>query len=206
MIDVMQDPEGQDLFDLAKVQQTARRALNLADDVMRLARAEALDPQAFRAVDLAVLGIQAVEEAESLGRGRGVEVGFSSREAPGSAFVQGDAELLRRALINLLNNAVRHSPDRGRVSLELAGDGAAWELTVADQGQGIPPEQIPKLFTPYAASGDRRREGTGLGLIIVKTVVERHGGSLSVDTAAATGTRFRIRLARAGGSRPKNDS
>ncbi len=198
MIDVMQEPDGQDVFDLAKIQQTARRALNLADDVMRLARAEALDPQRFRGVDLAVLGWQAVEEVEALGRARGIEVRFHTPHAAGSAYVQGDAELLRRALINLLNNAVRHSPDQGQVRLELAGDGGVWLLTVADQGPGIPTEQISKLFSAYSALGDRRAEGTGLGLVIVKTVVERHGGSVSVETAAGAGARFVIRLARPG--------
>jgi signal transduction histidine kinase len=139
-----------------------------------------------------------VDEVEALGRARSIEVRFNTAYAAGSAYVQGDAELLRRALINLLNNAVRHSPEQGQVSLELAGDGGVWVLTVADQGPGIPTAQISKLFSPYSALGDRRAEGTGLGLVIVKTVVERHGGSVSVEPAAGAGARFVIRLARPG--------
>ena len=198
MIDVMQEPDGQDLFSLDSIQQLARRALNLADDVMRLARAEALDPERFRSVDLAVLGSQAVEEAAPLGYDRAIDVEFASAAEPGRALCKGDGELLRRALINLLNNAVRHSPDRSKVSLILREEAGEWALTVEDHGPGIPADQLPKLFSPYASSRARGQEGTGLGLVIVKTVVERHGGTLTVLTHPGQGTRFVVRLAQRG--------
>ncbi len=198
MIDVMQDPDGQDLFSLDSIQQLARRALNLADDVMRLARAEALDPQRFRSVDLAVLGSQAVEEAAPLGYDRAIDVEFASAAEPGRALCKGDGELLRRALINLLNNAIQHSPDRSKVSLILQEEAGEWALTVEDHGPGIPADQLPKLFSPYASTRARGQEGTGLGLVIVKTVVERHGGTLTVLSHPGQGTRFVVRLAQRG--------
>lgn len=197
MVDVMRDPdpEAAGLFNLDQVQRLARRALDLAEDFMRLARAEALDAKKLRPVNLAVMAQQAVNEITPLARSRRVAVEAALEPAPGSAFSSGDADLLRRAVINLLNNAVRYSSQGSKVTMGLRGDAGHWILSVADEGPGIPPDQMPQLFSRYARlSTGRDEEGVGLGLVIVKTVVTRHGGSVSVDSVPGRGTRFIVNL------------
>lgn len=205
MIDVMKEPDpvSAGLFSLDQVQGLARRALDLAEDFMRLARAEALDVKKLRPVDLTVMARQAVEEITPLARSRHVAFDTALEPAAGSAFAAGDADLLRRAVINLLNNAVRYSPEHSKVAVSLHGEGGRWILTVADTGPGIPPEQLPQLFSRYVRlNSERDSEGVGLGLVIVKTVVTKHGGKVAVDSAPGRGARFTVELPRLAQSAP----
>lgn len=201
MIDVMQEPgvDASGLFTLDRVQELARRALDLADDFMRLARAEALSRKQLRSVDLAVLVAQAADEALALANVKKVRMAVATDAKPGSAFVLGDADLLRRALINLLNNAVRHSPEGEAVSLSLTGDSQWWRIAVADRGPGLSAEQISELFARYVrfnAPGARGNEGVGLGLVIVKAVAEKHGGKVAVESSPGEGACFIVTLPR----------
>lgn len=203
MIDVMQEPdlEASGLFTLDRVQELVRRALDLADDFMRLARAEALNPKQLRSVDLAVLVAQATDEVQALANVKKMRLELATEAKPGSAFVLGDADLLRRALINLLTNAVRHSPEGETVSLSLASDSQWWRIAVADRGPGISAEQISELFSRYVrfnAPGARGNEGVGLGLVIVKAIAEKHGGKVAVESSPGQGACFIVTLPRMG--------
>lgn len=199
MLDVMQDPSlaGAAPFTLAQIQNLARRALDLAEDFTRLARAEALDRQRFRPVDLLILLTQVADEFEGVCATKGVAVRLLSEQRAGSAYASGDADLLRRAVTNLVTNALRHSPPQGAISLSLDGDADQWVITVADEGAGLAPEQIPQLFSRYVQfSGSDRsgNGGVGLGLLIVKTVIEKHGGQVSVTSVQGEGARFIMTL------------
>ncbi|MGB0127107.1 MAG: CHASE2 domain-containing protein [Rhodocyclaceae bacterium] len=199
MIDVMQEPavEGSPAFTLSQLQNLARRALDLAEDFTRLARAEALDRKRFRPVDLWILLTQVADELEVIASSKGVAIKVVSDQRPGSAYALGDADLLRRAAVNLVANAVRHSPARSAVTLHLDGEADAWVMTVADEGAGIAPEQISQLFSRYVQfSGQDRfgNGGVGLGLLIVKTVAEKHGGSVDVHSSQGEGARFEMTL------------
>lgn len=203
MIDVMQEPDvdASGLFTLDRVQDLVRRALDLADDFMRLARAEALNPKQLRSVDLAVLVAQAADEVLALANVKKMRLELATDAKPGSAFVLGDADLLRRALINLLTNAVRHSPEGEAVSLSLTGDSRWWRIAVADRGPGISAEQISELFARYVrfnTPGGRGNEGVGLGLVIVKAVAEKHGGKVAVESSPGQGACFIVTLPRNG--------
>jgi PAS domain S-box-containing protein len=110
-----------------------------------------------------------------------------------------DRKLLRRTLVNLLSNAIKYSPAGGEVRLELALAGREAVIRVSDQGIGIPPEDLPRLFEPFhRAANVEGLPGTGLGLVIAKQSVEMHGGSLSVESAIGQGTTFTVRLPLAG--------
>ena len=110
-----------------------------------------------------------------------------------------DRKLLRRALVNLLNNAIKYSPAGGEVRLTLALAGGEAVIRVSDQGIGIPPEDLPRLFEPFhRAANVEGLPGTGLGLVIAKQAVEMHGGSISVESALGRGTTFTVRLPLAG--------
>jgi signal transduction histidine kinase len=115
---------------------------------------------------------------------------------PGEAPFTGDAELLERALRNLLLNAVdaqRSAGADGPVALALAARGEDWEITVEDRGPGVPAEIRSRLFEPFASG---RPGGAGLGLALARRIVVLHGGSLALDDREGGGTRARIRLPR----------
>lgn len=108
-----------------------------------------------------------------------------------------DPERLQQVLHNLLDNALRHTPSGGRVSVRLGRKGHLAVLEVCDSGAGIAPEHLPQLFERfYRVESSRIREGggSGLGLAIVKALVEAHGGSVGVENRAEGGARFWIYL------------
>lgn len=118
-------------------------------------------------------------------------------ECPRDLVVSTDAELLGHAVVNLIHNAIRHSPPRGVVMISARAETTLVEISVADQGPGIAPEHHAQLFERfYRVDEARSREhgGFGLGLCIAKTAVERLGGSIAVHSASGRGALFCIRL------------
>jgi two-component system sensor histidine kinase BaeS len=100
---------------------------------------------------------------------------------PGAGTISGDPERLEQVLQNLAFNALRYTPDGGRITLEARGTAEGLHLRVRDNGPGIPPEHLPRIFERfYKADASRAQTGgSGLGLSIAKTIVERHGGTIS---------------------------
>ena len=118
--------------------------------------------------------------------------------APPDLVVRADRIRLEQALQNLAANALRHTPPGGEVRLSGDRQGATVRLRVRDTGEGIAPEHLPHVFDRFYKVDESRREsegaGSGLGLSIVKAIVERHGGRISVDSAPGDGTVFEIVL------------
>jgi signal transduction histidine kinase len=133
---------------------------------------------------------------------------LDTRIAPGADAVDGDARRLEQAVQNLVANAVRHTPPGGRVTLSAAAavrsDGAsprAVDLSVEDTGPGIPPAHLPHVFDRFYrvdAARDQGSGGSGLGLSIVRAIVERHGGRVSVSSPPGLGARFTLTLPASG--------
>jgi signal transduction histidine kinase len=116
--------------------------------------------------------------------------------APGSRLpLIGDRKRMRQILSNLLSNAIRHSPDGGNVTVGVEHSDQMLEISVADEGPGVPEEYRGRIFERFEGrnSGDRRR-GAGLGLSVVKSFVELHGGSVHVENAGERGARFVCRF------------
>jgi signal transduction histidine kinase len=129
--------------------------------------------------------------AEASNRGLSLETQMS-RELPP---IEGDGSALERALANLVYNALRFTPRGGRVTLASALRDGAVVLSVSDTGRGVPPEEIPLLFEKYWQHGsDADKKGSGLGLFIVKSLVEAHGGKVEVESVPGQGTCFRVIL------------
>lgn len=176
----------------------ARSALKLADDLFRLVRADAIDASQFKEISLPAVMQDAADEIWALAKARGIVVATDIAEADhDAAYVRGDRDLLRRALVNLLGNAVKYGATDSTIDLALRRDGAHWVVSVRDHGEGIRQDLLPRLFQrfgrlPTAAS--RRESGIGLGLMIVKTVAERHGGRVSVSSQPGQGATFRLQL------------
>jgi signal transduction histidine kinase len=125
-------------------------------------------------------------------------------EGPPAA-VRADRLALEQILRNLLENALRHTPGGGTVSISVRPEASEVALTVADTGDGIAPEHLPRLFDRFYRadrSRTRRTGGAGLGLAIVKTLVEAHGGTVGVESTVGRGTRFTVRLGAADPPQP----
>lgn len=115
---------------------------------------------------------------------------------PGEPIIgQWDAGLITLALLNLISNAVKFSPQGGDISISVRRTPAGATLTVADQGVGIAPEDLPDLFRPYhRPASSERFPGLGVGLYVVKGIIEGHGGQVTVSSAPGKGTTFTVTL------------
>jgi signal transduction histidine kinase len=123
------------------------------------------------------------------------DIRMETRIAPAGSVINVDSTALEQILLNLVENALRHTPERGTITIETAEAKNGVFLSVTDTGIGIAPEHLPRIFERfYRADSGRSREagGTGLGLAIVKHLVEAHGGSVSATSVVGTGTTVRI--------------
>jgi heavy metal sensor kinase len=135
-----------------------------------------------------------LDELTLLADDRRISLSFESQSVPP---VLGDAQWLKQALINLLDNALHYTPAGGAITVRLqaVGDGVA--VAVEDTGHGIEPEHLPHLFERFYRTDWARAKdagGTGLGLPIVKEIAEAHGGSISVTSQVDKGSVFTLRL------------
>ena len=119
---------------------------------------------------------------------------------PGDAELLADKGWLQQAVLNVVLNAIKFTPAGGRVLLRAQRKPDSVSFIVSDTGPGIPKEQIERIFEPFQR-GDTKKEGSGLGLTIVKRVVEAHGGEVSVDSYPGRGSTFTITLPRLVGAR-----
>jgi two-component system, OmpR family, phosphate regulon sensor histidine kinase PhoR len=122
---------------------------------------------------------------------------LSVRPAGAALTIWGDLDRLTEALINLLDNAVKYTPEGGTVTVEASADGDGVRIVVTDTGIGIPPKELPRIFERfYRVDRARSREqgGTGLGLAIVKHIAEAHGGRVAVDSTVGRGSSFSLFL------------
>jgi CheY-like chemotaxis protein len=119
--------------------------------------------------------------------------------SPSDPTILADPKRLKQILVNLLNNAVKFTPEKGRVNLEVQMDANVGQVmfSIIDTGIGITPEDQQKLFKPFVqldSSLSRQYEGSGLGLALVKKLVEMHGGSVGVESEAGKGSRFHFNI------------
>ncbi|MCG8456193.1 MAG: sensor histidine kinase, partial [Holophagales bacterium] len=110
--------------------------------------------------------------------------------------VNADVGLMERALQNLLDNALRHTPSGGTVEVRLEERAGRVEVAVSDTGSGIAPEDLPRIFERFYRSRDKQvsRTGAGFGLAIAARIAELHGGRLDVESALGEGSTFRFDL------------
>jgi two-component system, OmpR family, phosphate regulon sensor histidine kinase PhoR len=173
--------------------QQADRMGSLVSDLLTLAQLEGSPrPNADRWVALKPVLAQVEIDARVLSAGRHTLVFAAGVDAQ----IAGAQNELQSAITNLVNNAVRYTPEGGRIELtwRVQGDGAG-EISVTDTGPGVAREHLPRLTERfYRVDGSRSRDtgGTGLGLSIVKHVVQRHGGELDIQSELGKGSTFRL--------------
>lgn len=176
------------------IREECARLGGLVDNVLAFTRHKHPDPH--EAFDVSAM----VEDAAALVKPLALRknIAFTHMVAPFPEPPQGDVASLRRALLNLLDNALKHTPGGGKVDCEVSPmDSAWWTMTVRDTGPGIPKEEREKIFDAFYRIGDELRRttpGTGLGLALVKRTAESHGGRVEVTDAAEGGSCFIITL------------
>jgi heavy metal sensor kinase len=175
----------------------SERMTALIEDLMVLARADAgVDGVALEPIDLAGVLRDQCAKVQVLAESSGVRL---SSNLPARCELPGEAMMLGRLFLILLDNAIRYTPARGEVSVSLdldSANGVAIGI-VRDTGIGIGPEDLPHVFERfYRAAKDRSREsgGTGLGLSIAQWIAQRHGGAILAQSAVGTGSTFYVRL------------
>ena len=175
----------------SRLRDPLNRGLNLAEAFLRTARAEMLDPRRFEELDFAAVLHQAIDDAYILARSRAVELHRKLPDEP--VWVNGEFGLLHRAMLNLVQNAVHYAPAHTRVELELRSHNGVAEARVIDHGPGISAADQARLFQRFSRAAGQS-SGTGLGLYFVRTVAEKHGGSVAVTSEPGHATCFTLSL------------
>lgn len=184
-------PNQQDV-DRVRIARHARQTLTLADSFVDLARMQerGFEPEPVIVADLAS---EAADSLWPIAQQRGVQIDVI--DDSDCAFVSAERESLFRAIVNLIDNAVKYSPDAGTVAVRIDAAGEQVHLSIRDQGKGINPAIMPHLFERFASeSAGHAVKGVGLGLNYVAAVVQRHAGTIAAHNAADGGAEFVVTL------------
>lgn len=188
---------------LTIISQEAERLNYLVADILDISKLESGETEINkRPVNLNDLFSEIVLSVEN----RLKEKQLVLKEQVGANLIWGDEDLLREVILNLLDNAVKYTPEGGRILIGSREKPDGTEVFVSDNGIGIPKESLPRLFERfYRVDKGRSRAmgGTGLGLSIVKHIVERHGGTLSVESELGKGSRFGFTIPAQSGNNSK---
>lgn len=166
---------------------TIRSTRRMADQMLALSHAESAEGrvQASQTVALSRLVREIALELAPVALDKRIALAF---EEGGAACIQGDPQMLRELVANLIDNAIRYSPPDTQVELATRVEGEAVVLTVSDQGPGIPAEERDKVFQRfYRILAPNKAPGSGLGLAIVREIALAHGGAIALDDAGAAG-------------------
>jgi signal transduction histidine kinase len=121
------------------------------------------------------------------------EISLENNVWPDLPWVLGDRRAISRVFDNLLSNAIRHTDRDGRIAIEAHEHSSRVHFSVSDTGEGIPEQQLDSIFSRFVHVGERQG-GTGLGLALVKRLVEAHGGQVSVESRPGAGATFTFTL------------
>jgi signal transduction histidine kinase len=169
---------------------SSQRMRRLVGDLLLLARADANRHQPHEPTDVSRVMVEAAAELGPVADGHHLTVDADP------AVVDGARDELYRMTLNLMENAIRHTPDGTRIRATVAGEDGEVVLTVQDDGPGVPPELRDRVFERFVRGTGDRGSSSGLGLSIVRAVAESHGGSVALEDARP-GARFVVRLPRA---------
>jgi len=166
----------------------ARRIEELCEVLLAYSRSAALDPARLRPIDLEPVVAEAIDRVAARAAARGVML----TPPPGGAVVRGDAALLEEVLVNLLGNAVDHSPAGRSIEVELAPGPAGCRLAVIDHGAGVAAEEVPHLFERFRTG--KPGGGHGVGLALSRLIMQSHGGGLDHAPTPGGGASFVLRF------------
>jgi two-component system, OmpR family, phosphate regulon sensor histidine kinase PhoR len=178
------------------IEKNVNRMIELVNDLLALSRLERLEGTEVRFEEnhVSILIQNALFACTPLAQKKQIQIHV---DCPEDLIARMDPVLMEQAIVNLVENAVKYSPEKARVEIMARGTAKQVELTVTDSGAGIGKEHLPKIFNRFyrVDKGRSRQEGgTGLGLAIVKHIVQYHNGRISVSSVKNKGTTFHIRI------------
>ena len=179
------------------IQKNAHRLLRLVEDLLFLSQNQPGElPVELRSADLADIAASVVEEMRPEAQRKHIDLAFCAAAVPRLVL---DPARMAQLVGNLISNAVKFTPDGGRVEVSVGMDEDQAVLSVADTGVGIPAADQARIFERFFRTAIATRQvipGTGLGLAIAKDIVDAHHGTIAVDSAEGRGSTFRIRIPR----------
>ncbi len=178
-----------------KIIRNCQRMDNLVKNLLLLADIENMPPSRLRECDLVVLVENSIETAKTLHRNAQIKI----KKNADTIFALADPDLLELAINNLLNNAAKYSKPPAQITIEILKEEKVVTIAVSDQGMGISAIDIEHIFERFYTvdkAHSRKLGGFGLGLSIVKTIVDKHGGTLTVHSKLSVGSTFTISLPR----------
>jgi two-component system OmpR family sensor kinase len=182
---------------MSRIESESHRMGLLVDDLLLLARLDAHRPLERHRVDLLAVATDAVHDAQAIAPKR--KITMEVFDGPGTPEVLGDEARLRQVLSNLVSNALQHTPESADITVRVGTEGDNAVLEVSDKGPGMSRQDALRVFERfYRTDSSRARAsgGTGLGLSIVDSLVQAHGGDVTVTTAPGQGCRFHVALPR----------
>ncbi|MFT3891712.1 MAG: ATP-binding protein [Anaerolineales bacterium] len=182
---------------LASMQRETDRLIRLVNELLVLTRADAGSLQLeIQPLDFVELAKQRCEILSDLARRQGVKLEVINKTKE-NILVLADPDRLAQILDNLLENAIRHSPQGSTITVSIKENGSRISCTVSDEGEGIPPEYLPFIFERFYRvdkARDRHRGGTGLGLAITRALVHAQGGTITAQSVVGEGTKVTFQL------------
>ena len=181
---------------IGRILQAGWHLLNLINEILDLAKIESgkfsLSPEP---VSLSEVFVECKAMIEGHAAKREIQLDFPTFTE--ACYVQADRTRLKQILLNLLSNAIKYNRDQGTVVVRyMRGDGAKIRISIRDTGEGLPPEKIKQLFQPFNRLGQEAsgEEGTGIGLVVAKQLIELMSGSIGVESAVGEGSVFWFEL------------
>ena len=183
---------------LSICQANTERLINLINDILDFSKLESskLSLQ-FESVDVGRLVPEAVDHIRNLAAMKGIAIDVHMEGSAG--VIDADPMRIAQVITNLLGNAIKFSPENGKIEIWARGDDAEVTVDIKDHGKGIAPRDLSRLFQRFAqldSSTTRKAGGTGLGLVISKGIVEQHGGKIWVESTMEKGSTFSFSLPR----------
>jgi two-component system OmpR family sensor kinase len=170
----------------------AAAVCTLADDLLTLTRLDQELALGRELIDLRGLAEEVIDAIEPLTASKHLKIETNLPAAPN---VQGNRDHLRRVMINLLDNALKFTPEKGRIGITLESDNGSVKLRIADSGPGIGKDDLPLIFERFFRGRSGRHEsGMGLGLSLCREIIELHGGELSATNQPGGGAEFVVTL------------
>lgn len=179
---------------LTNIQQVSSSMAKLVDSLLFLARMDAHQPALTKeAFSFQAALLQTVTQFEPAAKAKALSLEVKTLPLPADGY--GDEHRIKQLIGILLDNAIRHTPAAGKITVSLSQSSAKTLLTVADTGEGIAKEHLDKIFNRFYQINEARQSGSsGLGLAIAKSIVESHDGSITADSAPGIGTTFTVQF------------
>ncbi len=185
---------------LNQIDEQVDRLDELVQDMLRLARLESGEqPFQFEPMALGPVVRDCVESHESRAKARGLSLLVELDDLNDSVRIRAAEEAVRQILGNLIDNAIKYTPEGGTIRISSRAIDQRVTISVADTGNGIPRDDIPRIFERFYRvdkARSRSQGGTGLGLAIVKHLAQSLGGEISVESMVGSGSTFAVRLPR----------